>query len=329
MMEKLIQLDTADNAKDWARRFKARFLEAGIVSYENIGCGKALLTHETIAKYANTFVGRPVIVQHQHVTPQTMEPVAQGYIAEVWHDPEDGWWWCAGTVHKDEAKELISRGYSVSCSYQVTGTASGGEYHAIKYEEEITGFSGMHLAIVDNPRYERAKILLNSKTSMFKLIKKLIGGEQKETASPEDISGESVIETAKGTATVAALVEKWNAADASGDKTVDVDGKAVKINELVAAYKANKKNDDDSDDDSDDKKGKAVGEIVNADDSDDDSDDEKKAKKADKKDNSKGFFKDLLDARDNAVAENVAKTVDTVEERQARAKERYGKPAGK
>lgn len=319
---------TVNNAKTWANKFKASFLEAGIVSYENNGCGKVLLTHETIARCAKSFIGRPVIIRHSFVTPDTMEEAAQGYISDVWFDEKDGWWWCSGTLHKDEAKELIRRGQSVSCSYKVVSTGLGGSYHDIPYEEEITDFDGMHLAIVPDPRYERARILLNSKTKMFKIIKKLLSGEQKDNSAsagaPEEISGDSVIETPTGAATVASLVEKWNSAE-----DVEVEGKKVKMNDLISGYLANEKSKADAEaekakENSSEKEEKKEEKEEKKEETKENEAGKEDEKKEEIKDNSGGFFRTLMNAQFTVEEAEKAPSCDTLEDRLARARERYG-----
>jgi hypothetical protein len=264
------------NAKAWARKFQARLLEPGIISYEDMGCGKAYLTRESIENSAHTFIGRPLILtpklRHKKVTPKELEKEARGYITGTFWGP-DGWLWADGICHDDEAKDAINKVGFCSCAYEVKKAGTGGEYHAIPYHEEILEFSGEHLAIVDKPRYEGATIRLNSKTkphtTMFKWIKK-IASRQNATEAPaapaavaapaapakieavensvaEEITGTTELEiptrengkTEK--VTLAELVEVYNArADGVGaEDTLEIDGKPVPVSDIVAGYKAN------------------------------------------------------------------------------------------
>jgi hypothetical protein len=255
--------DTRQNAKTWANKFDARMILPGLVSYEDVGCGKALVSYETIQQYADTFIGRPLIVtdklSHKPVSPETMEKDASGYIERVYFDQSDGWFHCAGIVFDDKAKNAINKVGLVSCAYKVLKTGNGGERNAIKYDEEILQFSGEHLAIVSNPRYEGATIRLNSKQptksnmSLFKFWKKpapaataegqTTEGATKENAvTPLDISPESEIELSDGKkATVAQLVEAYNAkakdgVDGDDEVVINAKGDKVKMCDLVAAY---------------------------------------------------------------------------------------------
>jgi len=262
------------NAKTWANNFRARVLLPGLVSYEDQGCGLALLSHESISNSIQTFVGRPLILtprlNHKHVEPDTMERDASGYITKAYFDSSDGWFYVEGTVFADKAKDAINKVGLVSCAYKVTKTGNGGERNAIKYQEEILQFSGEHLAIVDNPRYEGATIRLNSKQSnnqsnpmnLFKFWSKQPASSEGATAVAEvvkenavatvpasatatDISADSEIELSGGEkVTIGDLIaarENSKADGIDGDKAFDVKGKAVKLSDLVAAY--NKLND--------------------------------------------------------------------------------------
>jgi hypothetical protein len=152
-----------DNAKDWAKEYSCNFLEAGVVSYTDVGQGVAYLKKETIQAMCPSFIGKPVLIDHYDVTPATFEKKAVGYVTAVWFNEQDGWFWCKFIVTDDKAKELIAKGYSVSCAFDVIGTAAGGEWHNIKYDEELTECAFTHLALVASPRYEECKIYMNSK----------------------------------------------------------------------------------------------------------------------------------------------------------------------
>ena len=77
----------------------------------------------------------------------------------------DGWYYVEGIIWDDKAQELINKGWSVSCSYDYLAfNDEGGEENNIHYDKEFTQLNFTHLAIVDNPRYERANIVFNCKT---------------------------------------------------------------------------------------------------------------------------------------------------------------------
>lgn len=86
----------------------------------------------------------------------------------VWFNPDDGWYWCDGVITDKTAQNLIqNKKWSVSCSYDFTKyDDEGGTENNIPYDIEFLDGEFAHLAIVDNPRYERANIVFNSKADV-------------------------------------------------------------------------------------------------------------------------------------------------------------------
>lgn len=344
------------NATTWARKFNARLLEPGLVSYEDQGCGKALLRKETIDRCIESFVGRPVVCKvnakgvlvHEKTSPENMKTVGHGYITEVYYNAADGWYYGRGVVDTDEAARAISKSGFGSVGYRVNDAGPGGSWHNIGYEEEILEFSGEHLAIVSNPRYEEATIRLNSKTkthmNVFKWIKKAsrenAGGDdaakqaaaaklaadkaaadaaaklqRENAAAPEEISGETELELEGGAkVTIAQLVEAYNAkgaeaGDLPDDATIAINGKDVTVAELVESHrKLNAADDDES-------KAKEKA--------------DKDAEEKKKRENAaaaigKSHFKVLLSAGDGPKRTNAPKFFGTREERLNAGKAEYG-----
>ena len=229
------------NARTWGQNFSARLLEPGLVSYEDCGGGKELLTAETINAYAQTFVGKPVVIQHQGVSPENQDRVAVGHISRVWNEASDGWTWCEGVIFKDEAKDLIKDGWFVSSAYHVKNTAPGGTHHNIPYVSETIDFEGEHLAIVERPRYENATIRLNSKPndknmSLIKWFKDLVTPEAKELSAETEISaGGKSVRLNDLVASYKADKEK-RSNEVALDSFVDVDGEKVAIKDLIASH---------------------------------------------------------------------------------------------
>lgn len=294
-----VTIPTRSNARTWARKFEARLLEPGIVSYEDSGCGKAFLTKEDIDASIHTFIGRPLILtpklRHKRVSPADLEKEARGYITETFYNPADGWFWCRGICHSDEAKDAIDSVGFCSCAYEVEQVGPGGEYHAIPYQERIVKFSGEHLAIVDRPRYEGATIRLNSKTkknTMFKWIKKIASRSNAAEAPVAPAAAAPAAPAAPANAPAAESVVKENAHEIGADteleipsrengKTekitlgalidshrerenglnaedhLEVDGKQVSVADIIAGYKANATKVNADDDDEEEKKKKA------------------------------------------------------------------------
>lgn len=111
-------------------------------------------------------VGVPVIINHKDLNKDNADDERVGVVNSVWYDDKDGWYWCDGIIWDETAQNLITdKNWSVSCSYDVkTADNKGGSENNIKYDMEFLDGVFTHLALVNNPRYERANIVFNSKT---------------------------------------------------------------------------------------------------------------------------------------------------------------------
>lgn len=90
------------------RFFKSRFLQAGLVKYQ---FGVCLLKKETIDKFVNTFIGCPVVINHQDVTDESAKEQRVGVISRVYFEPSDAWFWCEGVLFDNEAIDLVQKGF--------------------------------------------------------------------------------------------------------------------------------------------------------------------------------------------------------------------------
>jgi hypothetical protein len=306
-----IRFGSRQNAKVTGRRFAARFIEPGIVSYEDGGGDKEYLSKATLDKCCGTFVGQNVILRHNGKE-------AKGTIERVWWNPEDAWYWCEGPIEDGEATQRINEGWSVSCGYHITETnEAGGDWHAIPYVREILDFVGEHLAIVENPRYEGAAIRLNEKTTtkpgsaMFKFIKKILApastpdtAAKPGQADQAELSGDSEVTIDGAQVRLNDLVELHRQHAKTGDSLapetqIEVDGKAVTIADVVAGFRANTAAEDKAKKDKDDEDEKAKKAKADKDDSDrkNAADDDEKKKKKDKEDADEKEKKDRENAR--------------------------------
>ena len=139
------------------------FMVGGLVSYEDTGDGIFLLRKETLDKMMPTIEGRPVVIGHQPITLKNLEEKAVGYVTKGWFNPETGQFDCEILIKDSDVYNDIKNGNNkVSSAYQVTELGKGGKYLGQDYEAEILDGTFTHLAIVDNPRYPDAKILINS-----------------------------------------------------------------------------------------------------------------------------------------------------------------------
>lgn len=113
-------------------------------------------------------VGVPVIINHKNLNNKNVDDERVGVVNSVWYDNKDGWYWCDGIIWDETAQNLITdKNWSVSCSYDVkTADNKGGSENNIKYDMEFLDGVFTHLALVNNPRYERANIVFNSKDAI-------------------------------------------------------------------------------------------------------------------------------------------------------------------
>lgn len=144
----------------------------------------ALIRKESLDKFIQSMVGAPVIINHKDLTKNNVDSLRVGVITRVWFDEKDGWYWCEGVIWDETAINLIQdEGWSVSCSYDVKlADDAGGTENNVPYDIEFLDGVFTHLAIVYNPRYERANIVFNSKT--------VINNQFKEEEHPRDKNGQ-------------------------------------------------------------------------------------------------------------------------------------------
>ena len=127
--------------------------------------GNALIQKKNLDKFVHTLRNKPVVINHKD---NIGDDDKVGEVFNVWYNPEDGWYWCDGIITDKTAQNLIEdKKWSVSCSYDFTKyDDKGGTENNIPYDIEFLDGEFSHLAIVDNPRYEGANIVFNSKTDV-------------------------------------------------------------------------------------------------------------------------------------------------------------------
>ena len=233
--------------------FKMRFIEPGLVYYEDLGT--VLVQKPALDAMAQSFVGKPVFVLHQSTANDDFSSGrADGIVSRVWYEQADGWYWLEALVWDPDALTNIDRGYSLSCAYDVLKwTDAQGKHNNIAYVNEVVGGEYTHLALVPNPRYEGARIIYNQgghmkiklwpfqkdkkpeevQASEVELTNALVEVEGKEVPLEEIVNGFKAEELRKAE-------ELKNAkAKLADEDTIDVDGKKVLVKDLRAGYLAN------------------------------------------------------------------------------------------
>lgn len=248
------------------KKYRAFYIEPGLADYTAEGIGVVLVQKPVLDRMMSTFVGMPVVnFEHTDKEPEELfnmsidekGDIADGTVSDVGYDEESGWFWADLMVWDKETQQNIEKnGYSVSCAYDVLETdTTGGTVHNVPYDEEVLDGSYVHMAVVPNPRYEKAWIIKNSKSQeenvKIKLFRKkpLKNEAPKEPEVEEEVvenADSGVIELEDGTQIpVAEAIEMYKAKkaeelDNSGevlnmDDEIEVDGEKVSVKELMAA----------------------------------------------------------------------------------------------
>ena len=181
------------NANERAKVYYCKHMTAGLTGYANNPDvkGNVLVTSEVMQKMAPSLVGVPIYVGHVHDDSPQQEI---GRIAESKYCSGDGYLHAKMLICDDEADRLINQGWSVSNGYTPTNKASGGMFNSIPYEQEVLDGSFFHMALTQNPRYEKAKIFTEDQYSAYKkqLDEKMLNSKG-EKVLPESESQDKIV----------------------------------------------------------------------------------------------------------------------------------------
>lgn len=258
----------------YGKRYRIFFIEPGIMNYDDMDAGTVLVQKSALDRMRDSFIGKPVVNEdHIDLKPQqafkkddSSTPQADGVVSAVGTDPESGWDYADVIIwNKDTQKNIDEKGYSASCAYTPSKEdPTGGMWHNFPYDTEVIDGEYNHMAIVDNPRYERVKIYPNSKRSekpmskIFKLLgkkpaqkKNMAPPEPNPEESPEKMEMEGAVIEVNGEmipveeAIAAYKQQKQNeVTPLSPDDEIEIDGEPekIKVSELIAALQASKEN---------------------------------------------------------------------------------------
>jgi len=264
---RLVLGDRFNLANVEGKRFTSRFIEPGIVSYEDMGLGYELLRKSTIDKCLNSARGNGLTIGHVGLA--TPADRTNGSVEDVRYNAADGWYYAEGSVLTDDARSLMRRGQLPSCAYRVKALGPGGVYHGIRYNREITELEFHHLAIVEKPRYEDANFRLNARTinpqnTMFKFITRIISringadGKAEKTnieETPMEVSPESSLVIDGAEVRINDLAAVWRTQkgqifhlNSSEEVEIELDGKKERVNmgTLINCYGQSRKNEDEA-----------------------------------------------------------------------------------
>lgn len=198
-----------------------------------------------------------------------------GRVSKFDYSKDEDLWYAEFVVDDDEAVRLLQSGYGVSTAWYGHDYTGGGTLNNVPYARELTSARYEHLAIVKNPRYEMAvePVFLNSKKddscketnkpgsivvnsfgnsiggiNMFAKIWRTVREEVKANENEE-----LVLELEHGQVPLSKVVEELKSYKAQAaskaeeakpsarvlndDDEVEVDGKKMRVHELVSEYK--------------------------------------------------------------------------------------------
>lgn len=137
--------------------YKRKFITSGIVGYDDTGDGNLLLKKSVIDEGLKSIVKKPVIITHEGKE-------AVGEVVDAYFNQDDDSFICGFNVWNKEAIDLLdNKGYGISCTYNILKEKKdGGTYHNIPYSSEAEEIDFTNIAIVENPRYEEAREIINS-----------------------------------------------------------------------------------------------------------------------------------------------------------------------
>lgn len=325
-----------------AKTYRAKFLESGLVGYGAPDENQEViyLPDETILKMADSFRGRPVVVEHDSdITDENFAEKAKGYVTSIDRDA-DGSWWCDFLLFDEDAiKDYEDNGYKfVSCAYVETESEGGGTLHNIPYSEEVKDGYFTHLALTRTPRYEDARIFENSVSeeerenskeneNMFNIFKKESSGLDMDT----------LVDTAKGPVSMAELIKTFENSveekpqedkakdskenEKEEEKEEKENGCGVEVKaEAEDKEKENEAEEKENEDDTEKKNSEDEKENSEEEEKENESEEEKK-NEAEEKKNSVEFFNSLKNARENAGDEE--SVISLPEDDFKRGSERY------
>ncbi len=223
-------------------KYRTRFIEPGIISYEDVDMGIVFVGKPALDRMRKTFIGKPVVTG-AHYDPENGEEFELGVVTDVGH--EDGWDWADLMIFDEGTRQRIDvEDYGVSCAYTPTQTAGPGKYHGIEFDAEVLDGTYTHMAIVDSPRYEGSLIYLNSKKEKtVKKIFKLNSGKKPDEKAAEELKIAS--EELKNAQAKVNKLTNSEAVVANEDDGGNVDdayieldnGDRVPLSEMISAYK--------------------------------------------------------------------------------------------
>lgn len=243
------------------KRFRCDFIREGPVSYENIGKGIECIRRGTIESRLNSFLGKPLTIEHIDPRLNVADPAvfaqhAHGKVDKVGRDADTGWFFCEGEITTDAGREA-ALALNPSCGFRVNMTGPGGRWNNVRYERELTDIEFHHLALCSGrARYEEADFRLNAiinpangDITMFKFVKKILGANGAAATTEEvELPATTVIKIGDKEVRLNEAVDAFNADQAeqaaAAKKKKDDDDAAAAAAGTAGAARENALTDD-------------------------------------------------------------------------------------
>lgn len=212
--------------------FKGLYIYPGLVQYESEGI--VLVRQEVLDRMAPSIVGVPFLLDHEDFDISEFLKKSVGDVIEQWKDASG--YFCRYQVWNDVAIRKIKSGqHSLSCAFKAKQFGPGGVYNDIRYQKELLDGEYTHLALVDEPRFTDAKIMLNKTGGvkpMFKIFKHETEPEKRKFHVVD--AGEKVTadELAKMWAEHKKDREEYGEALGENDH-LEIDGEKVPVKDLL------------------------------------------------------------------------------------------------
>lgn len=237
----------------------------GVAEYdEGKGPFRYLINEKTCKEMDPTYEGCPVYVRHvPEVDLKNLQNEADGYVSQSFFNPPDGRHWVKFMVVSDKGHEAIAKGWKLSNAYVINESASGGEWHGVPFQKQVTRAEYEHLAIVPNPRYSESVILTPEQFKNYNAEKEQelvrLANEKKEVVTMfnwikrDKVANEKITEIesmvvvlpkSKVEKTITQLVNESDEAEEKGkspqmanaDHMVQVNGEKMSVGALVSKH---------------------------------------------------------------------------------------------
>ncbi|TDE17706.1 hypothetical protein [Dyadobacter psychrotolerans] len=260
------------NASQHAKTYYCRHMTPGVVGYRGMN---VYIPLDTIKAMAPSFDGKPVYIDHRDIELENIQDEADGYVTQTFFLPEDGWLWSKVLMISDKGIREMDSGKSISNSHRPIEWGDAGKYLNIPYQKSVKSSVFTHLGIVDDPRYEDAKVFTPEQFKNYKKtladqsnelhnsknhgVKRMLNLFKMKREAVETVDTDTMVELQNAAGETVAMsigdmvkaVEEKTAADIAAEeaakvvteqeltntKEVEVDGVRMPVTDLVAKYK--------------------------------------------------------------------------------------------